>query len=137
MAQTANDTASIGKAVTIKGEVFSNEDLYVDGTLEGKIELPSHRLTVGPHGTVKAAAIKAHAVEIHGTVQGDVIAQDKVEIRKNATLTGNIKTARIVIEEGAYFKGGVDITRPEAQVPAAGGAPRRIILFLRVTRRSR
>lgn len=113
MAQTANETATIGKAVTIKGEVFSNEDLYVDGTLEGKIELPSHKLTVGPNGTVKTAVIKAGVVEIHGTVQGDVNAQDKVEIRKNATLTGNIKTARIVIEDGAYFKGGVDIDRPE------------------------
>lgn len=113
MAQTANETASIGKAVSIKGAVYSNEDLYVDGTLEGKIELPSHKLTVGPHGTVKTAVIKAGTVEIHGTVQGDVDAQDKVEIRKNATLTGNIKTARIVIEDGAYFKGGVDITRPE------------------------
>ncbi len=114
MAQTTNDTASIGKAVSIKGEVFSNEDLYVDGALEGKIELPSHKLTVGPHGTVKTAAIKAGSVEIHGTVQGDVNAQDKVEIFKDASLTGNIKAARIVIEDGAYFKGGVDIARPAA-----------------------
>ncbi len=113
MAQTTQETASIGQAVTIKGEVFSDQDLYVDGTLEGKIELPAHKLTVGPHGTVKTAVIQAGAVEIHGTVQGDVIARDKVEIRKDATLTGNIKTARIVIEEGAYFKGGVDIARPE------------------------
>lgn len=118
MAQTANETAIIGKAVTIKGEVFSNEDLYVDGTLEGKIELPSHKLTVGPHGTVKTAVIKAATVEIHGAVEGDVNAQDKVEIRKDATLTGNIKTARIVIEDGAYFKGGVDITRTEAAAAA-------------------
>jgi cytoskeletal protein CcmA (bactofilin family) len=114
VAQTANETASIGKAVSIKGAVFSKEDLYVDGTLEGKIELPSHKLTVGPNGTVKTAVIKAGTVEIHGTVQGDVDAQDKVEIRKNATLTGNIKTARIVIEDGAYFKGGVDIVRAES-----------------------
>jgi len=114
MAQTSNQTASIGKAVSIKGEVFSNEDLFVDGDLEGKIELPSHKLTVGPNGTVKAAVIKAGTVEIHGNVQGDVVAQDKVEILKNATLTGNIKTARVVIEDGAYFKGGVDIDRPQS-----------------------
>jgi cytoskeletal protein CcmA (bactofilin family) len=69
---------------------------------------------VGPNGTVKTAVIKAGTVEIHGTVQGDVDAQDKVEIRKDATLTGNIKTARIVIEDGAYFKGGVDIVRAES-----------------------
>ena len=107
-------SASIGKAVKIKGEVFSNEDLYVDGDLEGRIELKAHKLTVGPNGTVKTGVIKARAVVIQGTVQGDVDAQEKVEIRKDATLTGNIKTARIVIEEGAYFKGGVDIVRPEA-----------------------
>ena len=119
MAQITNETAIIGKAVTIKGEVFSKEDLYVDGTLEGKIELPAHKLTVGPHGTIKTAVIKAASVEIHGAVEGDVNAQDKVEIRKDATLTGNIKTARIIIEDGAYFKGGVDIAR---EGTAASGA---------------
>lgn len=109
MANAPNEPANIGKAVTIKGEIFSNEDLYVDGTLEGRIELPSHKLTVGPHGTIKTGVIQAGSVVILGTVQGDVNAQDRVEIRKDAKLSGNIKTARIVIEEGAYFKGGVDI----------------------------
>jgi cytoskeletal protein CcmA (bactofilin family) len=114
VANSPNEPANIGKAVTIKGEVFSNEDLYVDGALEGRIELPSHTLTVGPHGSIKTGVIQAASVVILGTVQGDVNAQDKVEIRKDATLTGNIKTARIVIEDGAYFKGGVDIaaTKP-------------------------
>jgi len=109
VATTANEPANIGKAVTIKGEVFSNEDLYLDGALEGRIELPAHKLTVGPHGTIKTGVIQAATVVILGTVQCDVNAQDKVEIRKDAALTGNIKTARIVIEDGAYFKGGVDI----------------------------
>ena len=109
MANTANEPANIGKAVTIKGEVFSNEDLYVDGALEGKIELAAHQLTVGPNGSVKTGVIRAGTVIILGTVQGDVNAENRVEIRKNAALTGNIKTARIVIEEGAYFKGDVDI----------------------------
>lgn len=113
MANAASQLATIGKAVTIKGEVFSNEDLYVDGALEGKIELIGNKLTVGPNGTVKTGVIKAAAVVIQGTVQGDVNARETVEIRKNATLTGNIRTARIVIEEGAYFKGGVDIVRTE------------------------
>ncbi len=113
MANAANESANIGKAVTIKGEIFSKEDLYVDGALEGRIELPAHKLTVGPHGTIKTGVIQAGSVIILGTVQGDVNAHfpDKVEIRKDATLTGNIKTARIVIEEGAYFKGGVDIAK--------------------------
>jgi len=109
VANTTNESANIGMAVTIKGEVFSNEDLYVDGALEGRIELPAHRLTVGPHGTIKTGVIQAGTVVILGAVEGDVNAQDKVEICKDATLTGNIKTTRIVIEEGAYFKGGVDI----------------------------
>lgn len=109
MENTANESANIGKAVTIKGEVFSNQDLYVDGALEGRIALPAHKLTVGPNGTIKTGVIQAGTVVILGKVQGDVDAQDKVEIRKDATLTGNVKTARIVIEEGAYFKGGVDI----------------------------
>lgn len=124
MANTADGPAMIGKAVTIKGEVFSNEDLYVDGALEGKIELTQHKLTVGPHGSIKTGVIKAGAVVVLGTVQGDVNAQEKVEIRKDATLTGNIKTARIIIEEGAYFKGGVDIIRAEGGNGAhkAGGA---------------
>jgi cytoskeletal protein CcmA (bactofilin family) len=115
VANTTNEPANIGKAVTIKGEVFSNEDLYVDGALEGRIELPAHTLTVGPHGTIKTGVIQAATVVILGAVQGDVNAQDKVEIRKDATLTGNIKTARIVIEEGAHFKGGVDITGKAAE----------------------
>lgn len=109
MPNPPNDSANIGKAVTIKGEIYSNEDLYVDGALEGRIELPAHKLTVGPHGTIKTGVIKAGTVVILGTVQGDVNAHERVEIRKDARLSGNIKTARIVIEEGAYFKGGVDI----------------------------
>ncbi len=124
MANAASQLATIGKAVTIKGEVFSNEDLYVDGALEGKIELIGNKLTVGPNGTVKTGVIKAAAVVIQGTVQGDVNARETVEIRKNATLTGNIRTARIVIEEGAYFKGGVDIVRTEdAPRAAENGRP--------------
>jgi cytoskeletal protein CcmA (bactofilin family) len=103
--------ATIGKAVTIKGEVFSNEDLYIDGNLEGKIEMAAHKLIVGPKGTVKSRVIKARAVVIQGVIQGDVDALEGVEIRKGASLTGNIKTAGIVIEDGAHFKGGVDIVR--------------------------
>ena len=111
MANTANERASIGRAVTVKGEVFSNEDLYIDGALEGRIELPAHQLTVGPNGTIKTGVIKAGTVVIQ---QGDFNAQDRVEIRKDGSLTGNIRTARIVIEEGAYFKGSVDIAKPGA-----------------------
>jgi len=104
--------ATIGKSVVLKGQVFSREDLYVDGELEGTIELLEHRLTVGPHAKV-SAAIKAREVVIMGSIRGNIEATDKIDIRKDAKLIGDIKTARIVIEDGAYFKGSIDIQKPE------------------------
>lgn len=109
---TAGGSASIGKAVKIVGQIFSKEDLYVDGDLEGTVEALEHKLTIGPNGTVHAA-IKAREVVALGTVQGNVEATDKIEIRKEAKLVGDIRTARIIIEDGAYFKGSIDIVKPE------------------------
>ena len=119
--------ATIGKAVKIVGQIYSKEDLYVDGELEGTVEALEHKLTIGPHGTVHAA-IKAREVVALGTIQGNVEATDRIEIRKDAKLVGDIKTARIMIEDGAYFKGSIDIVKPEPAAkppakPAAGGAP--------------
>src|SRR5206468_4700165 len=96
--------ASIGKSVTIKGQIFSREDLIVDGEIEGAIELNDHRLTVGPNGRVRAG-IKAREIVVLGSIDGNVEALDKIDIRKDAKLIGDIKTARIIIEDGAYFKG--------------------------------
>jgi cytoskeletal protein CcmA (bactofilin family) len=110
--ETRGGTASIGKAVKIIGQIFSKEDLYVDGDLEGTVELLEHKLTIGPNGTVHAA-VKAREVVALGTIQGNVEAADKIEIRKDAKLVGDIKTARIIIEDGAYFKGSIDIVKPE------------------------
>jgi len=104
--------ASIGKAVKIDGQIYSKEDLYVDGDVEGTIELQEHRLTIGPNGKVHAN-IKAREVVILGNVQGNVEASDKLEVRKDARVVGDIKTARIVIEDGAYFKGSIDTVKPE------------------------
>ena len=98
--------------MTIKGQIFSREDLIVDGEIEGAIELNEHRLTVGPNGRVRAG-IKAREIVVLGTIDGNVEALDKIDIRKDAKLVGDIKTARIIIEDGAYFKGSIDITRPE------------------------
>ena len=109
--------ATIGKSVVLKGQVFSREDLYVDGELDGTIELLEHRLTVGPHAKL-SATIKAREVVIMGSIRGNIEASDKIDIRKDAKLVGDIKTARIVIEDGAYFKGSIDI-----QKPAVGPAP--------------
>ena len=110
--------ATIGKAVKVVGQIFSKEDLYVDGDLEGTVELLEHKLTIGPNGTVHAS-VKAREVVALGTIQGNVEAADKIEIRKDARLVGDIKTARIIIEDGAYFKGSIDIVKPEPARAAA------------------
>jgi cytoskeletal protein CcmA (bactofilin family) len=126
-------SATIGKAVKIVGQIFSKEDLFVDGDLEGTVEAMEHKLTIGPNGTVHAS-VRAREVVALGTIQGNVEAADKIEIRKDAKLVGDIKTARIVIEDGAYFKGSIDIVKPEpvkaapkpqpsTPAPAANQAP--------------
>jgi cytoskeletal protein CcmA (bactofilin family) len=114
------NSAIIGKAVKIIGQIHSKEDLYVDGDVEGTVEAPEHKLTVGPNGTVHAA-VKAREVVALGSIQGNVEAADRIEIRKDAKLVGDIRTARIIIEDGAYFKGSIDIVKPE---PAKVSMPR-------------
>jgi len=116
--------AIIGKSVMIKGQIVSREDLTIDGEVEGTVELQEHRLTIGPHGKVRAD-IKAREIVVLGNVYGNVDVADKIEIRKDAKLVGDIKTARIVIEDGAYFKGTTDIVRPEPKPapPAPRPAP--------------
>ena len=105
------NAATIGKAVKVVGQIYSKEDLYVDGDLEGTVEAMEHKVTIGPNGTVHAS-VKAREIVVYGTIHGNVETTDKLEIRKDAKLVGDIKTARIVIEDGAYFKGQVDISRP-------------------------
>lgn len=110
--------AVIGKLVMIKGQIIGKEDLTVDGEVEGSIELHENRLTVGPHGRVQAG-IKARELVVLGTIHGNVEITEKIEIRKEAKLVGDIKTARIVIEDGAYFKGSIDIVKAEVKPPPA------------------
>ena len=116
--QETRGSASIGKAVKVNGQIYSKEDLYVDGDVEGTIELHDNKLTIGPNGKVHAA-VKAREVVVLGTIQGNVEASDRLEIRKDGRLVGDIRTARIIIEDGAYFKGSIDITRAEAPQKAA------------------
>jgi cytoskeletal protein CcmA (bactofilin family) len=106
------NAATIGKAVKINGQIHSKEDLFVDGDVEGTVEAPDHKLTIGPNGTVHAT-IKAREVVALGTIQGNVEAADKIEIKKEARLVGDIRTSRIIIEDGAYFKGSIDIVKQE------------------------
>ena len=125
--------AVLGKSVIVKGQIFSREDLTIDGEVEGTVELQEHRLTVGPNGKV-LASVKAREVVVLGTIHGNVETSDKIDIRKEAKLVGDIRTARIVIEDGAYFKGNIDIVRAEASScrasrsrshqPPASSAPR-------------
>jgi len=111
--------AVLGKSVIVKGQIYSREDLTIDGEVEGTVELQEHRLTVGPNGKV-TASVKAREIVVLGTIHGNVETTDKIDIRKDAKLVGDIKTARVVIEDGAYFKGNIDIVRPEAAArPAA------------------
>ena len=114
-------SAVLGKSVIVKGQIFSREDLTIDGEVEGTVELQEHRLTVGPNGKV-SATIKAKEICVIGSVTGNVEASDKIDIRKDAKLVGDIRTARIVIEDGAYFKGNIDIIRTPAAAPAPAPA---------------
>jgi cytoskeletal protein CcmA (bactofilin family) len=104
-------SAVIGASMRIKGEINSREELIIDGEVEGAVESQS-LVTIGKNGKVKAN-IKAREVAIFGSVHGDVDATDKIAIRDQGSLVGNIKTAGISIDDGAYFKGSIDIIRPE------------------------
>jgi cytoskeletal protein CcmA (bactofilin family) len=110
-------TTIFGKTMKIVGQVLSDEELYVDGELDGSLEL-RNRLTIGPTGKVKAN-IKAQEVIVFGSIRGNVEAENRISLRAGATIVGDIKTAGIVIEDGAYFKGGIDISRTEPAKPAA------------------
>ena len=126
-AEPRGGAATVGKAVKVVGQIFSREDLYVDGEVEGTVEALEHKLTIGPNGVVRAA-VKAREVVALGTIQGNVEAAEKIEIRKDSKLTGDIRTARIIIEDGAYFKGSIDIVKPEpvkgaVKAPATAASP--------------
>lgn len=102
--------AHIGKSVLVRGELSGSEDLYIDGQVEGTIELREHNLSVGPNGRVEAN-INAKEVVILGTVKGTVRTADRIEIRKSGSLVGDCVAARVIIEDGAYFKGSIDIQK--------------------------
>ncbi|MGD0889081.1 MAG: polymer-forming cytoskeletal protein [Acidobacteriaceae bacterium] len=107
----SGEQATIGKSLFVKGEVSGSESLYIDGKVEGTINLPGNRVTVGRNGQV-AANIMAREVVVLGKVRGNVTASDRVDIRSEGSLTGDVAAARISIEDGAYFKGGIDIRKP-------------------------
>ena len=137
------DIVNIGKSVVIKGELNGSEDLTIEGHVEGTIQLRDHVLTIGPNGRIKAQ-IFAKSVIVLGEVNGNVTASDKVDIRDNGSVEGDLIAPRIAIAEGAHFKGSIDMQRkggapqaqakpaqpaaqpqaaPQQQAPAPAGAP--------------
>jgi cytoskeletal protein CcmA (bactofilin family) len=117
------DIVNIGKSVVIKGELNGSEDLTIEGHVEGTIQLREHVLTIGPNGKIKAQVF-AKSVVVLGEVHGNITASDKVDIRDNGSVEGDLMAPRIAIAEGAHFKGSVDMQRkgpaPQPQAkPAA------------------
>ena len=116
------DQATIGKSLVIKGEVTGSESLYIDGRVEGSINLAGNRVTVGRNGIV-SANINAREIVVLGKVRGNLTASDRVDIRSDGSLTGDVVAARISIEDGAFFKGGIDI-RKAGQKPNGEELPK-------------
>jgi cytoskeletal protein CcmA (bactofilin family) len=115
------DIVNIGKSVVIKGELNGSEDLTIEGHVEGTIQLRDHVLTIGPNGKIKAQVF-AKSVIVLGEVTGNVTASDKVDIRDNGSVDGDIVSPRVAIAEGAHFRGSVDMQRKGGQ-PAQATKP--------------
>ena len=116
------EVVNIGKSVIIKGELSGSEDLTIEGKVEGKIELRDYILTIGPNGKIKAQVF-AKSVIVMGSVTGNITATEKIDIRENGTVDGDINAPTIAISEGAQFRGSIDMQRqPVPQGAAARGA---------------
>jgi len=107
----AEGATVIGRSVTINGDVTGNEDVYVDGVVEGTITLLESRLTVGPNAQVRAD-VKAHEVVIHGSVEGNVLGLGRIELRETAVVKGDLRAERLSIEENASMEGRVELVEP-------------------------
>ncbi len=106
--------ARLGPSLHVKGEINGNEDLHVDGSVEGLISLEDRKLTIGASAKV-SADIVAREIVVFGTVKGNLRARDRIEIKKDGSVIGDLTTARIMIEDGAYFKGAIEIERGDGQ----------------------
>lgn len=125
------DVGHIGKSVVIRGELSGSEDLYLDGGVEGNINLRDHKLVIGPNAKIKAA-ITARDVIVHGRVEGNITGSERVELKRACSLIGDVSTQRVAIEDGAFFKGAIDVKdphegktearKPVAAVPVINGA---------------
>jgi|ERR1700692_4429671 cytoskeletal protein CcmA (bactofilin family) len=106
------EQATIGRTLVIKGELSGSEALYIDGRVEGKISLPDNRVTIGRNGSVQANII-AREVVVMGKVNGNIECTDRVDIRSEGSVTGDVSTVRISVEDGAVLKGGVEVRSNE------------------------
>jgi len=121
---TASRQTVLGQTEVLKGEISADEDLLIEGQFEGTISLEQHCLTVGAKGQVKAE-IHARQAVILGTLTGKIVAREKVEIRRSGHLVGDLTTGAVAIEEGAYFKGSIEILREEGQQESRDASPQR------------
>jgi cytoskeletal protein CcmA (bactofilin family) len=115
--ETARDNVNIGKSVFIKGELSGSEDLTIEGNVEGRIELKDNTLTIGPNGKIRAEVF-AKQVIVLGEVTGNVTASEKVDIRDNGSVDGDVTSPRVAIAEGAHFRGAIDMQRAGSQTKA-------------------
>jgi len=115
---TARTLATLGSTIVVKGEITSDEDLQIDGKVEGNISVRGNRLTVGRTAQLNSE-ITAREVIVYGNASGNLRARDRVEIKKDGQVIGDITTSRISIEDGAYFKGHIEIERAQSSVPAS------------------
>ena len=115
-------SARIGPSVQVKGEINGSEDLEIHGSVEGTVTLEERRLTIGPTAKV-SADLSAREIVIYGSVKGNLRAKDRIEIKKDGSVVGDLSTARIMIEDGAYFKGSIEIERGAEAQRAAKAQP--------------
>ena len=116
-------TARLGPSLNVKGEISGNEDLVIEGSVEGLVQLDGHKLTVGVSAKVTADII-AREVVVYGTVKGNLQAKNRIEIKKDGSVNGDLTTARIVIEDGAYFRGSIEIDKSGEKESGAGSISR-------------
>lgn len=103
-------SSTLGRSMTLKGELSGKEDLVVEGQFEGTIDVAEHTVTVGPQGQVKSE-IRARQVIVQGSVNGKITAREKIDIRRTGNVVGDLQAAGVAIEDGAYFKGSIEILR--------------------------
>ncbi len=115
-------TARLGASLHVKGEITGNEDLHIDGTVEGLVQLDERKLTVGASAKLTADVV-AREVVVFGSVKGNLRARDRIEIKKDGSVIGDLTTARIMIEDGAYFKGAIEIDRSTGEADRSFDKP--------------